>query len=123
MNEEILFQYQVKTKSQYGTRFYYFYADTDIENYLNNKNIKYVRYAKDTALNKKEKRIRELFKENKQLQQENQSLKKKYENAVADYEYEHHKNQKAINYIINNFDFDNETEKLFEILKGDSDIK
>ena len=66
MGEEIiLFQYQVKTKSQYGTRFYYFYADTDIENYLNNKNIKYVRYAKDTALNKKEKRIKELFKENK----------------------------------------------------------
>ena len=75
MNEEILFQYQVKTKSQYGTRFYYFYADTDIENYLNNKNIKYVRYAKDTVLNKKEKRIRELFKENKQLQQENERLK------------------------------------------------
>ena len=66
MNEDIiLFQYQVKTKSQYGTRFYYFYADTDIENYLNNKNIKYIRYAKDTALNKKEKRIKELFKENK----------------------------------------------------------
>lgn len=66
MNEEkILFQYQVKTKSQYGKRFYYFYADTDIENYLNNKNIKYVRYAKDTALNKKEKRIKELFKESK----------------------------------------------------------
>lgn len=51
----------MKTKSQYGTRFYYFYADTDIENYLNNKNIKYVRYAKDTALNKKEKRIKELL--------------------------------------------------------------
>lgn len=69
-NEQILFQYQVKTKSQYGTRFYYFYADTDIENYLNNKKIKYVRYAKDTALNKKEKRIKELFKENKQLKED-----------------------------------------------------
>lgn len=57
------------------------------------------------------------------LSAENQLLKKKYENAVADYEYEHHKNQKAINYIINNFDFDNETEKLFEILKGDKEWK
>ena len=137
MNEEILFQYQVKTKSQYGTRFYYFYADTDIENYLNNKNIKYVRYAKDTALNKKEKRIRELFKENKQLQQENQSLKQQceiVEKRLCD-EYQDmlekrnklfvetsklkDRIEKAIEYIINNFDFDNDIEKLFEILKGD----
>lgn len=81
MNEEIiLFQYQVKTKSQHGTRFYYFYADTDIENYLNNKNIKYVRYTKDTALNKKEKRIKELFKENKQLKKENENLRETIKN-------------------------------------------
>ena len=33
------------------------------------------------------------------LQQENQALKKKYENAVADYEYEKSKNQRAIEYI------------------------
>lgn len=30
---------------------------------------------------------------------ENQQLKKKYENAVADYEYEKSKNQRAIEYI------------------------
>ena len=39
------------------------------------------------------------------LQQENQSLKDRIE--------------KAIDYIINNFDFDNDIEKLFEIIKGD----
>lgn len=31
---------------------------------------------------------------------ENRNLKNKYENAVADYEYEKSKNQDAINYII-----------------------
>lgn len=85
MSEEILFQYQVKTKSQYGTRFYYFYADTDIENYLNNKNIKYVRYAKDTALNKKEKRIKELFKENKQYKHIIDELEKWLEEEISHY--------------------------------------
>lgn len=104
INEQILFQYQVNTKSQYGTRYYYFYADTDIENYLNNKKIKYVRYAKDTALNKKEKRIKELFKENKQLQQ---------------------KIDKTIEYIINKKYWDginnyrlSNVDELLEILKG-----
>lgn len=33
------------------------------------------------------------------LKEENQQLKKKYENAVADYEYEKSKNQRAIEYI------------------------
>ena len=71
MNEEnIIFQYQVKSKTTMGIRYYYFYGNTDIEYYLNNKNIKYVRYAKDTALNKKEKRIKELRKENKRLKEE-----------------------------------------------------
>ena len=115
MNEEILFQYQVKTKSQYGTRFYYFYADTDIENYLNNKNIKYVRYVKDTALNKKEKRIRELFKENKQLQQENQSLKDRIEKAI-----EYIKTIPIGSKVCVMYGEECEyTEPLLEILKGD----
>ena len=35
----------------------------------------------------------------KTLLKENQELKKKYENAVADYEYEKSKNQRAIEYI------------------------
>ena len=73
--ENILFQYQVKSKTTIGIRYYYFYANTDIENYLNNKNIKYVRYAKDTALNKKEKRIRELFNERTELRGKNTQLK------------------------------------------------
>ena len=65
---------------------------------------------------------------------ENQLLKKKYENAVADYEYEHHKNQKAIDYIntfkiTHNIDGDiayldefhilASPKSLLEILKGD----
>lgn len=74
--ENILFQYQVKSKTTMGIRYYYFYSKTDIENYLNDKNIKYVRYAKDTALNKKEKRIRELFKENKQLKEKYIAIEK-----------------------------------------------
>ena len=68
--ENILLQYQVRSKTTMGTRYYYFYAETDIENYLNSKNIKYVRYAKDTALNRKQKRILELFRENKQLKKQ-----------------------------------------------------
>lgn len=68
--ENILLQYQVRSKTTMGTRYYYFYAETDIENYLNSKNIKYVRYAKDTALNRKQKRILELLKENQQLKEQ-----------------------------------------------------
>lgn len=68
--ENILFQYQVASKTQLGTRYYYFYAKTNIENYLKNKNIKYVRYSKDSAINEKEKRILELFKENQQLKKQ-----------------------------------------------------
>ena len=83
MNEEnIIFQYQLKKRTKLGTRYYYFYATTDIENYLNNKDIKYVRYAKDTALNKQAKRIKELFKENKQLQNNWNELKDNIEEVL-----------------------------------------
>lgn len=37
-----------------------------------------------------------------ELEQENKQLKKKYENAVSDYEQEHYKIVKAIEYIKNN---------------------
>lgn len=47
-------------------------------------------------LNKYIKKIQEAY---KQLEKENLELKKKYENAVADYEYEKYKNQRAIEYI------------------------
>ena len=67
--ENIIFLYQVKKRTEFGIRYYYLYATTDIENYLINKGIKYVRYTKDTALNKQAKRIKELFKENKQLKE------------------------------------------------------
>lgn len=36
---------------------------------------------------------------NKMLEQENKQLEKKYENAVSDYEQEHYKVVKAIEYI------------------------
>lgn len=85
--ENILLQYQVRSKTTMGTRYYYFYAETDIENYLNSQNIKYVRYAKDTALNRQQKRILELFRENKklkeQLEKENQQLKEQLKQKEA----------------------------------------
>ena len=84
--ENILLQYQVRSKTTMGTRYYYFYAKTDIENYLNSKNIKYVRYAKDTALNR-QKRILELFRENKKLKEQlkqKEALIKKIENIFDD---------------------------------------
>ena len=85
--ENILLQYQVRSKTTMGTRYYYFYAETDIENYLNSKNIKYVRYAKDTALNRQQKRILELFRENKKLKEQlkqKEALIKKIENIFDD---------------------------------------
>ena len=84
MNEEenILLQYQVSSKTTMGTRYYYFYAETDIENYLNSKNIKYVRYAKDTALNRKQKRILELLKENQQLKEQLEKERKARKEAM-----------------------------------------
>lgn len=85
--ENILLQYQVRSKTTMGTRYYYFYAKTDIENYLNSKNIKYVRYAKDTALNRQQKRILELFRENKKLKEQlkqKEALIKKIENIFDD---------------------------------------
>lgn len=71
------------------------------------------------------------------LKEENRQLKKKYENAVADYEYEKSKNQKAIEYIeynddtlftyepdydyeenlVDNYDISSYREDLLEILK------
>ena len=45
------------------------------------------------------------------LQQENKQLKKKYENAVADYELEKYKNSKAIEYI--------EHTELYEVVYDD----
>ena len=80
--ENILLQYQVRSKTTIGTRYYYFYAETDIENYLNSKNIKYVRYAKDTALNRKQKRILELFRENKQLKKQLEKERKVRKEAI-----------------------------------------
>ena len=55
------------------------------------------------------------------LQQENSQLKKKYENAVSDYELEKYKNSKAIEYIENDlqsFLYSIEYKTLLEILKG-----
>ena len=91
--ENILLQYQVRSKTTMGTRYYYFYAKTDIENYLNSKNIKYVRYAKDTALNRQQKRILETkdkekfdlveYKDYKILEKENQQLKEQLKQKEA----------------------------------------
>ena len=58
-------------------------------------------------------------------QQENQLLKEKYLNAVADYEYEKCKNQKAIKYLEEHYsDFpdgmkENYDEETIKILKGE----
>lgn len=49
----------------------------------------------------------ELFNEMSNWREESKQLKEKYLNAVADYEYEHYKNQKAIEYIEKNkFDYE-----------------
>lgn len=80
--ENILLQYQVRSKTTMGTRYYYFYAETDIENYLNSKNIKYVRYAKDTALNRQQKRILELFRENKKIKEQLERSEKARKEAI-----------------------------------------
>ena len=62
----------------------------------------------------------ELYKE--YLKKENQQLKEKYLNAVADYEFGHYKNQKSIEYIENDlqsFLYSVEYKTLLEILKGE----
>lgn len=40
---ELLFEYQVRLRTQCGYEYFYFYADTKIEKFLNKNNIKYVR--------------------------------------------------------------------------------
>lgn len=72
--------------------------------------------------------IADLLLEKEKLQQENKQLKKKYENAVADYELEKYKNNKAIEcinyYAIEDDDFNKlynvEEQELLEIL-GDKE--
>ena len=42
-NGELLFKYQVRLKAKNGYKYYDFYSNTEIEEFLSKNNIKYVR--------------------------------------------------------------------------------
>lgn len=88
-------------------------------------------------LQQENQQLKEINEEHKklngELREENKKLKKKYENTVADYEYEKSKNHNAIEYMKPRFmncinktrryfeDYD--IQQIYEILKGETNDK
>lgn len=53
----MLFEYKVRAKHKLGFKEFKLYADTDIEEFFNRNNIKYVRNMTDTVENKQQKKM------------------------------------------------------------------
>lgn len=58
----MMFEYKVKAKHKLGYKEFKFYADTDIEEFLNRNNIKYVRNITDTIEHRQQEEIERLNK-------------------------------------------------------------
>lgn len=79
-----MFEYKVRAKHRLGFKEFKFYADTDIEEFLNRNSIEYVRNITDTIENKQQKEIERLNNIINELEEDIKDYREILEQGITD---------------------------------------